>query len=154
MNRHQEFWFPALCAAALVLVTSIPYILGEVLPFPGSHFNHALTFDADFNAYFAFTRQSASGQWLFHNPFTSEPHAPVFFNLEWLALGKLARFLSVSLEAALHIQRVLAIFLLSFAFYWLSSFLLTTVVIRRLVFVFAMLGGGFGWLPHTPGLQK
>src|SRR5262249_8682905 len=110
--HRREFWFPALFAAALALLTSIPYILCEVLSFPGSRFNPALHFDADFNAYFPFMRQSAAGQWLFYNPFTSERHAPVFFNLEWLALGKLAAFLDLSLEGALHVQRVSGVFLL------------------------------------------
>jgi hypothetical protein len=65
---NKEKRFVALCAAALVLASSIPYLAGYFLPFQFSRFNGNLLDDGDFNTYFAFMRQAAAGQWLFHNP--------------------------------------------------------------------------------------
>ena len=141
---NKEHRFVALFAAALVLATSIPYLAGHFLPFQFSQFNGYLLDDGDFNTYFAFMRQAA-GQWLFHNPFTPEPHEPVFFNLEWLAVGKLVAVTGISLEASSQLGRIICIFILCFAFNWLSSFLFDTVLMRRLLLITVMLGGGFGW---------
>ena len=148
----KEFGFVALAGLGLALATSIPYVLGHLLPFPDSRFNGNLVFDIDMNAHFAYARQSATGHWLFYNPMTPEPHAPVFFNLEWLLLGKLAAVMGGSVELAFQIVRIAWIFVLCFAVYWLSSFLFDTIVMRRIVFAAIMLGGGFGWVLQIPGL--
>jgi hypothetical protein len=70
--------------------------MGFTLPFQHSRFNGNLAFDSDSNDYYAFMNQSKLGQWLFHNPFTPEQHKAVFFNLEFLILGKLAALTSQS----------------------------------------------------------
>jgi hypothetical protein len=147
----KEFRFVAFFALGLVLVTSVPYLLGHALVYPASRFNENLAFDVDVNTYFAFMRQAESGQWLFHNPMTPEPHEPVFFNLEWLLAGKLAAFLG-SLEAAFQCQRIAATFLLCFSFYWLTTFLFSPTGMRRFAFATVMSGGGFGWLLYVPQL--
>ena len=148
----REFGFVGSSALGLALVTSIPYALGHVISRSGSRFNGNLVFDADMNSYFAFVRQSAAGQWLFHNAMTPEPHQPVFFNLEWLVVGKLASLLGNSVELAFQVERLVSIFLLCFGLYWLCCFLFSTVLMRRLVFAAVSLGGGFGWLLYVPGL--
>lgn len=148
----KEFGFVVLAGLGLALATSIPYVLGHLLPFPDSRFDENLVFEMDMNAYFAFARQAAMGHWLFYNPMTPEPHAPVFFNLEWLLLGKLAAAMGGSIELAFQIERIGSIFLLCFALYWLCSFLFETIVVRRIVFTAIMLGGGFGWVLQIPGL--
>lgn len=139
-----------LFTLGLVLLTSIPYIIGFMLPSQHSQFNGNLTFDDDSNAYYAFMNQSRSGQWLFRNPFTPEQHKAVFFNLEFLIIGKFAALTGVSLEVSVQIFRIFSIFVLCFAFYWLSSFLFTTSLMRQIVFIMVMWGGGFGWLLSIP----
>ena len=144
----------AVFAAVLVIFTSLPYIAGIQLPFPDSRFDQVLSFDADFNSYFAFMRQARDGQWLFHSPYTSEAHAPALFNLEWLVFGKLARLLGGSLEAAMHVERVAGIFLLAFGLYRFCSLLLVEEWMRRFAFALVLLGGGFGWIPHVPVVRN
>jgi hypothetical protein len=146
ISTNRETRFVVLFAAALVLVTSIPYLAGYFLPFQFSRFASNLVGEGDPNAYFAFMRQAAEDRWLFYNPFTPEPHRPVFFNLEWLCFGKLAAIMGISLEAAFQVERIIFTFILCFLFTWLSSFLFDTVLMRRLVLIMVMLGGGFGWL--------
>jgi hypothetical protein len=141
-------------AAVLAAFTSAPYLAGMLLHFPGSRFEHVLNFQADFHSYLAFMRQARDGQWLFHSPYTSEPHSAALLNLEWLAFGKLARLLGGSLEAALHVQRVGSILLLAFGLYRLCAMLTPDVWKRRFLLAFVLLGGGFGWMQHTPWLRN
>jgi hypothetical protein len=148
----RESGFLLLASLGLALVTSLPYALGHLLPFPDSRFNENLVFDIDMNFYFALARQSAAGDWLFYNSMTPEPHAPVFFNLEWLLLGKLAAVMGGSVELAFQIVRIGSIFALCLAVYWLCAFLFDTIPMRRIAFTAIMLGGGFGWVVHVPGL--
>jgi hypothetical protein len=150
---RSESRFVAIFTVALVLVTALPYLAGMQLPFHDSRFDQILSFNADFHSYLASMRQARDGQWLFHNPYTSEPHAPVLFNLEWLVFGKLARLLGGSLEAALHLERMLGTLLLSTGLWRLCSLLLPGTWMRRFAFAWVLLGGGFGWVLHAPWIR-
>ena len=147
-----EFRFVLLFALVLCVVTSLPYVLGHVLEPPGKQFTDILKFDFDQNNYLAYAHQAASGQWLFHNPMTGEPHGDVFFNVEWLAIGKTAAVLGVSLKCATHVMRLLSILLMCIAVYWLSTYCFRSIFVRRLTLTAIMVGGGFGWLRslHVP----
>ena len=147
---RKEFRFVLAVAFALCLATSVPYVLGYETASAGTTFTGVLAFNGDQNNYLAYARQAAAGQWLFHNPMTAERHADVFFNLEWLAIGKMASALGVSLESAMNIQRLLAIALMCFSAYWLSALCLRGLAARRAALVAVMAGGGFGWLVVLP----
>ena len=144
--------FLAVSATALALLTSIPYLVGHCLDDASSSFLDTLVFEQDFNSYCAFVRQSAAGAWLFHNPFTPEPHRPVFLNLEFLVTGKAAGWLGVEPGLALQLQRVAAGALFAFGLWGLGARVITTAAARRLAFVAALTGGGFGWMQVLPGL--
>jgi hypothetical protein len=148
-----EFRFVLLFALVLCVVTSLPYVLGHVLTQPGKRFTDILAFDVDQNNYFAYANQAASGQWLFHNPMTGEPHGDVFFNGEWLAIGKTAAVLGVSLKCATHVMRLLSILFMCVALYWLSTYYFRSIFIRRFTLTAIMAGGGFGWLLWLRWLQ-
>ncbi|MBD3412639.1 MAG: hypothetical protein GF397_05940 [Elusimicrobia bacterium] len=138
--------FVGLFAAALVIITSIPYILGLVLPFPESRFNGILVFPTDHNFYFALMRQAQQGQWLFHNPFTPEAHRAIFFNLEWLVLGKFSALTGMPLELVWHLQRTIAIVAFCFVIYWALTQVYKTQLMCKIVFTVIMLGGGLAWV--------
>jgi len=148
-----EFRFVFVGALCLALLTTIPYALGAVMHNAHSRFEGFLSFAPDFNAYFGFMRQAREGHWLFDNPFTPEPHGRVFFNLEWLVMGWLASLFGGSMEWSLQITRIVSVFLLGGAFYWLASFLFASVWMRRVAFLMGMTGGGFGWLLEIPFLN-
>jgi hypothetical protein len=136
----------------VVAVTAAPYALGYSLQVRAARFHHNLKFDHDYNAYYSFIRQSRDGLWLFHNQFTPEPHENCFFDLEWLAAGKLAALTGLRVEIAFHVLGALATPVWACSLYWLASLLFATVLMRRLVFSMVLLGGGFGWLTYYFGV--
>ena len=138
--------FILFVACILCVASSIPYVEGYLVPASGQAFTGILVHDADTYNYLAYANQSAAGKWLFHNPMTGEPHRDVLFNLEWLAIGKISSRLHVSLPSAMNIVRVMAITLMCYGVYWLSTFLLENVLTRRLALLATMAGGGFGWI--------
>lgn len=141
-----ELRFVTLLFLLLSLVTSAPYLLGWHLSFPNQVFTGVLEHSFDANNYLAYVAQARSGDWLFYNPMTAEPHRAVFFNFEWLMMGKIARWFQVTLPAATNLVRLLFVALLTYAVYWYSSFFLYSMLVRRIGLVMIMLGGGFGWI--------
>ena len=130
----------------LCLVTTLPYLVGYFASYPGTVFTGIIEHSADTNNYLSYAHQAASGKWLFRNQMTGEPHADVFFNLEWLLIGKISALLGVSLPVGLSLLRLSCLLLMGFGVYWLSTFLLGTVFARRVALVAIMAGGGFGWM--------
>jgi hypothetical protein len=143
---RSEIKFVLLIAAAVGALTSLPYAIGWRLDARETVFTGVLAHDTDSNNYLAYANQAASGSWLFHNPMTGEPHRAVFFNLEWLVIGRIAASLHISLPATTSLLRLLCIGLMSLGIYWLSTFVLRDTLVRRAAVVAIMTGGGFGWL--------
>jgi len=142
---RSELNFLICFTLALGVLTSLPYVIGKVVSFPGTVFSGVLDHSFDTNNYLAYVRESATGCWLFYNPMTGEPHTSVFFNLEWLVMGKIAALFHLQPAAAMDVCRLLCLALLCFAVYWLSSFLFESVLMRRIATVACVAGGGFGW---------
>jgi hypothetical protein len=141
-----ELAFVLFFALCICLVTSLPYAVGHFSHFTGTVFTDTLSRSLDTNNYLAYINQSASGAWLFRNPMTGEPHNAVFFNVEWLAIGKLSFLLHLPPAAGMNVARVLCLGPMCFAVYWLSSFGSNSVLMRRIALVAVMAGGGFGWI--------
>ena len=128
-------------------VTTLPYMVGHFVSYPGTVFTGIIEHSADTNNYLSYANQAARGKWLFRNQMTGEPHGEVFFNLEWLLIGKIAALLHVSLPVGLSILRLFCVLAMGYGVYWLSSFFLKTVFLaRRVAMVAIMTGGGFGWI--------
>src|SRR5207245_4549162 len=140
-------------AVVVGLMTSLPYAIGWGLADRNTLFTGVLVHDTDSNNYLAYGNEAASGSWLFHNPMTGEPHRAVFFNLEWLAIGKTAYLLHISLPAATNLMRLLCIGLMSFGIYWLSTFIFRQKFLRRIALAAIMTGGEFGRIETFPPLH-
>jgi hypothetical protein len=152
---NHDLRFALLIAAALAVVTSIPYVVGVAMSAPQSSFDGVLVFEPDMNCYLSYMHQASHGLFLFHNPFTPEPHGNVLFNLEWLLGGWIAALPGSSPEIAFHVLRLAAIFGLCVIVSRLCSEFFSTKLMRRLVLVAITTGGGFGWVllwPRTAAL--
>ncbi len=141
-----EFQFLMYFIAAMVALTTLPYLTAYLHRSPDKVFSGTLDHSLDTNNYLAYIRESSAGQWLFDNPMTGEPHRPVFFNLEWLLIGKVGSLLHLSPAAAMNFCRVIFLALMCFAVYWLASFLFESPPMRGIALVTCMAGGGFGWI--------
>jgi hypothetical protein len=142
--------FLAVAVASLTLLTAIPYVAAHRLDDGSSAFLDTLVFEQDFNSYCAFVRQSAVGAWLLHNPFTPEPHRPVFLNLEFLVTGKAAGLLELEAGRGLQLQRALVGVLWAVGLWGLCARMFTSLALRRLALVAALTGGGLGWMKVLP----
>ncbi|HVA51778.1 MAG TPA: hypothetical protein VNH11_35885 [Pirellulales bacterium] len=141
----------SLCfGLVLAAVGALPCAVGHAMSDSRRWFTHNLVLDGDFDFYLSFARQAAEGQWLFHNQFTPEPHANVFFNLEFLLTGKLAAATGLSVDYAYMVVAALSTLLYVACLYWLCSHFFQSFVGRVLVVVMITLGGGFGWLETFP----
>jgi hypothetical protein len=144
--RWTRWTFPALVFAVLALLTEIPYIAGRCASPPERRFGGILLWVDDLNMYFSFIRQAADGHWLFINRLTHLPHTPAFFNPEYLAVGLLIRWLSLTDTAAFALWRVVGIAALVGGFAALLSVVEPRPLARKMALVLFAFGGGFGWI--------
>ena len=142
--RSEWAWVLAWSAGALLLA-STPYLVGAALSTPEARFGGAVYGTADVYSYLAKMRQGASGAWLFHIPYTSEPHPGTIIYLYYLLLGKLAAVSGLSLGVTYHLARVACGALLLMAAYdFLAHY--AARPIRRVAFLLAAFSSGLGWL--------
>ena len=145
ISRREWTWVAMVCTV-LIVVTGAPYLLATCLNSPGLVFSGSIIGVEDGNAYLAAMHEGAAGEWLFHIPFTPEPHQPGAVYFLYLLLGKLAHLTGLSLPVMLHVARLVTTPLLMFAIYRFAAFFTPWVYLRRLAFVLAATGAGLGWL--------
>lgn len=146
-----EIRFVLLVGVIALALSSVPYVLGAALATEERSFGGFVYAVEDCYSYLAKMRQGAEGAWLFHTPYTSEPHMGTLFYLFYLWLGKLAALplggdLAGRLVAVYHAARVvLGLALLLTVYRFLAAFT-ERVAMRRLAWLMVTFGGGLGWL--------
>ncbi len=146
-ERTDHLWI-ALCIGALLALTVVPYALAWLGAPDGLVFTGVLYNPWDGHSYLAKMRQGWEGRWLFHLPFTEEPHDGALIFTFYLGLGHAARTLGLPLPLAFHLARLLA----SAFMFWMLWRLLGRFfggTARRRAFLLTALGAGFGWLFPT-----
>jgi len=142
----KEWRWVAGVTLALVVASSLPYLVAWVTTPDNSHFTGLIFNPKDGNSYIAKMRQGLEGSWLFHLPYTPESQdgAPVY--LFYLLLGRIARWTGLPLIVVYHLARVVGGAVLLVMLYVLASRVSDDVGERRAVFLLAALGSGLGWL--------
>ena len=143
----------ALAAAVVFLAGEIPYATARSASPAGYEFGGRLRWVDDLNMYFSFIRQAADGHALFVNRLTHEPHAPVFFNPQWLAVGFATRWAALSDAAAFAAWRAAGVLLLALGFAALLAAARTPPASRPWALWLFLTGSGFGWLAGAFGLR-
>lgn len=140
-SRQRLAW-----AAAVMLLTCIPYI---VVWFPTPRdavFPWVLFNSDDHGVYFAWMRQAADGEWLFRNLFTTEAQRGIYPHAYFLLLGRVSRWTGVDLPVVYHIGRVVC----GIGVLVLAGRLAERALENRLAascaFWMAGLSSGLGWL--------
>jgi hypothetical protein len=132
----------------LILLTSIPYLVGFAFQGEAWSFTGFVFGVEDGNSYIAKMMLGVRGDWLFRTPYTSISQGGILAYLPYIMLGKLAAgpALHEQLVSLYHLFRSLAVTAVVFATYAFASVFLKERIWRRWVVVLATIGGGLGWL--------
>lgn len=144
----------ALFAALILVVTTLPYLLGAARQTPDWRFSGFVFGAEDGSSYLGKMRQGARGEWAFSIFYTPERHEPVslvflpYVAAGWLIGGLIPHTDPTHTDALIvgfHAFRLIAsVALLIVLWRFLGRF--TRAARPRLTaFVLAFVGGGFGW---------
>lgn len=137
--------FAALIGAIVFGITQISYWLVEANA-PAEHVPIGLASLAmDIFSYYSFIWQAADGHWFFTNAMTSEPCDRVFFNLQWLVLGRCMAWFGWSSLFAFTLWRFVGAIALFMGFALLVLQVLPRTSQRIVALLMCAFGGGFGW---------
>ncbi len=137
----------ALLVFGLVVLglTAVPYQLAERTAPAGTHFMGIVMNVPDTAQYFSWARESRSAV-LVENKLTPESGTPVYFNLFWLGVGRVAAAAGLEIPEAAQLVRLIAGALYLSAMYWFVGLMLPDAARRWVAFLVAALGGGLGWV--------
>ncbi len=139
-------------ALVIVGLTCLPYLLAWLLTPADAQYTGLLINHYDGESYYAKMQQGARGDWLFHLPFTPEPHEGAFIFTFYLALGHVAAALGLPIPLVYHLARALAgLFLLLVAYQFIAR-LVEQVQTRRTAFLLLGFSAGLGWLLAPSGI--
>ncbi|MEJ2352634.1 MAG: hypothetical protein P8Y03_22845 [Anaerolineales bacterium] len=143
-ERRWVWWF----AIVVMVVTSIPYVLGFGKEGVGWRFTGFVFGVEDGNSYIAKMMSGAAGDWLFRTPYTAFPQKGVIAFLPYILLGKLTSppGQHVQMVVLFHLFRFGAGILAILATYDFLSVFVADVGLRRFGLALATLGGGLGWV--------
>lgn len=99
----------------------------------------------DIYSYYSFIWQAADGHWLFNNGMTSEPCDRIFFNLQWLLLGKGMAWFGWTPRLTFTLWRFAGAMSLLISFAVLAVQVLPRTSQRIVALLMCAFGGGFGW---------
>jgi len=146
----------SLVAVAVLLVSSLPYIVGYMVSPPDREFSGALVNMVDYHSHLAKMQQGARGEWRYRLLFTPEDHNGAYLQIFYVALGHLAARTGLPLVAAYHLARLVGGFILLLTTYLFSAFFLRRRALRRVAYLLICFSSGLGWLvllvsPTRPG---
>lgn len=147
MSREERRWVMWV-AVALLVVTSLPYLLAYQRAGDAWQFSGFVLGVDDGNSYIAKMLRGAEGDWLFRSPYSAEEQGGFLAFLPYLLLGKLTSQPGQheQLVALFHIYRWAGGIALVLAVYAFASLFLEQRKHRQLALLLALTGGGLGWL--------
>lgn len=138
-----------LLGLAAVVWANLPYLTGYWVQSDDLAYSGFFIFEQDGFSYLAKMRQGAEGNWMFHLPYTTEPHQGVLLFVLYLAVGRIARLVHLPLIAAYHLIRLIGSGLLVAAGARFVTSLAVTARWRLISWALILFAGGAGWLIST-----
>lgn len=153
-TRPEKRWLISI-SIFLILITTIPYLLGYFFEGSDWKFTGFLFGVEDGNSYIAKMLNGANGDWLFRTPYTTMEQTGLIVFLPFILLGKLTSQPGQhdQLVAIYHIFRWIGIFLFVFSSYDFISLFLEKSTYKKAAVLIISCGGGLGWL-YFVGLQS
>jgi len=149
--NHKEWRWVGLLTLALVVISSLPYLIAWAATPEGTHFTGLLINPLDGHSYIAKMRQGLDGSYRFRLPFTPEPQEGAYLFILHITLGHLARWTGLPLIWVYHGARVLAgVILLLVAHRFVVS-LGGERGQHRLTLLLLTASSGLGWLVALTG---
>jgi|FLYN01.1.fsa_nt_gi hypothetical protein len=143
-----EWRWVVLVGGGLVLLAFLPLLwlaatnaAGDEWQFMGFLNNYR-----DGATYLSKMVQGASGAWMLHFQHTPEDHNGAFIQIIYPLLGHLAQLTGIPSIALFHAARVVASLFMYMAIYQFAAVVWTRLRARRIFFILASIGAGFGWL--------
>ena len=90
--------------------------------------------------------QGEQGMWLTTTLHTPEPHTGSLMDFVYVLLGWIAQITSLETIIVFHVARVGAALFMYMAVYYLAAVIWMRIRTRRIFFILAVTGSGFGWL--------
>lgn len=147
IDQNEKRWLAGFILVVIV-ITTLPYIIGYVQQTPDWKFSGILFSLTDSNSYLAKMLRGSEGDWLFRTPYTVNEQTGMVAFFPYILLGKLTaepgRYdqLIVLFQAF----RVSGIALVTWAIYRFFSRFIESISLRRFGIIFTVMGGGVGWL--------
>lgn len=150
LGAGERRWLVAASIGVLA-ISSLPYLVGAFVATPDRSFTGLQVNPLDGVSYLAKMQLGWNGDWLFTLRFTAESGAGTFLFTYFIALGHLARLLSVPPIWIFHAARLIGGFALLWLIYALIARFTTSIDLRRRMWWLAALSSGLGWLAMLLG---
>ncbi|KXK24088.1 MAG: hypothetical protein UZ15_CFX003000436 [Chloroflexi bacterium OLB15] len=140
-----EWRWLMLVGGLLVLLAFFPLLWLSVTVNPDWQFMGTLHNFWDGGSYFSKMQLGVAGDWLVTFQHTAEPHSGALIQTLYPLLGHVSRWTSIPLLVLFHVARAFAALFMYAALYVFGAVVWSRINTRRLFFLLASLGAGFGW---------
>ena len=147
MRITRAEWVWAILASVLVvLLSTIPYVVGYISENAEWKFGGAVFDRQDYNVHLASIQTGLRGEWMYPLLHTPENVSPAFIKTFYIFVGQLGRLVRLSPPMLYEITRwVCGLWMLLTLYAFIARFI-ETIVQRHVAFLFGALGSGIGWL--------
>lgn len=150
ISSAERRWL-VLASIGVLIVASIPYLVGVLSATPDRVFTGLQVNPLDGVSYLAKMRLGWNGAWLFQLRFTTEQGQGAFLFTYFIALGHLARWLNLPLIVVFHLARIVGGFALLWMAYQLIARFTDAIDLRQRAWWLVALSSGLGWLATLLG---
>ncbi|MGQ9502299.1 MAG: hypothetical protein ACUVSF_10700 [Anaerolineae bacterium] len=145
-SRAREWAVAMGMALAVLLITSLPYLVGWASSTPERVFTGFVLDVEDAYSHLAKMQLGYRGEWHYRILFTSEPHSGAYFHTFYIVLGHLARLIHADLVLIYHVARLVSGLIFLITAYIFATLFLTRTSERLLAFTLICWSSGLGWL--------
>ncbi len=145
---RSEWWWTTIVSLTFILVTFSPFIIITLfnpiqtnIQFMGAIHDHV-----DAASQIARMEQGANGEILLDFLYSPQEQAPALVHPLYALLGQLVHFSQLSSMIMFHIMRIFISLFMFLTIYHLGASIWVKIRTRRIFFILASVGAGFGWL--------
>jgi len=141
-----EWQFLILMSLVMIVLTGVPYLVGYLKAPVGYTYDglHSLS-PGDIPVYYSYIFQAKQGNFFAKDLFTAENQPVGTFNLCWVLVGLVARWLGWSVALTFQICRLILIPVFILIAYLFLAYFFTSAVSRKIGLIFILFSSGWGF---------